>query len=692
MTARDPAGRIQELRSVVGYHADRYHQDDAPEIPDGEYDALVAELRELELAHPDAADAASPSERVGAAPSQRFAPVRHAVAMMSLDNAFSSGDLLAWGERLQRLVATVPGADGRTLRLVCEPKIDGLALSLRYEAGRLVQAATRGDGATGEDVTANVRTIGSVPEVLALSPDEAPDVFEVRGEVYMTTADFSRLNDRQLESGAPPFANPRNSAAGSLRQKDPAVTASRPLSFWAYQIGEIDGGLAGPRGAALATQKDCLELIKRAGLPVNPEVAVVHSFDEAFLRCRLVEERRHALGYEIDGVVVKVDDLALQRALGATSRAPRWAIAYKFPPEERTTLLEDVLVSIGRTGRATPFAKLAPVVVAGSTVRLATLHNEDQVRLKDVRPGDTVVVRKAGDVIPEVVGPVLVSRPASSTPWTFPRVCPACGGPLVRLEDESDTYCVNIECPAQQVQRIAHFGSRSAMDIEGLGEQRVAQLIENGLLQDVADLYTLDTAALAAMEGFGEASAANLATAIEASKSRGLARLLVGLSIRHVGPTIAGLLARAFDNLDTLVSAGEAELAAVDGVGPTIAASLVVFFSLAANAAVLSRLRAAGVSLSSGLGKEGGAPRTRQTLAGRSVVVTGVLEGFTREGAEQAVLARGGRSPSSVSAKTLALVVGHEPGASKLAKAESVGVPVIDEDAFVRLLDTGELD
>ncbi len=693
--APDPAARARELRRLIAYHAERYFRDDAPEIPDADYDALAAELRAIEEAHPEVASPSSPSVLVGAAPSQAFAEVRHAVPMMSLDNAFSLEELEAWGERLARLLDAAGGGGAPApvspdeVRLVCEPKIDGLACSLRYEAGRLVQAATRGNGTVGEDVTANVRTVRDVPGQLALLPEDVPAVLEVRGEVYIALADFDELNRRQAAAGERAFANPRNSAAGSLRQKDPKVTATRPLSFWGYQLGEVDGGVAGPGGAALRTHRDCLELIRRAGLPVNPEVVAVTGLERAYAACRTVEQRRHDLGYEVDGVVVKVDDLALRAALGSTSHAPRWAIAYKFPPEERTTLLEDILVSIGRTGRATPFAKLAPVVVSGSTVSLATLHNEDQVRAKDVRPGDTVVVRKAGDVIPEVRVPILSARRPDSAPWSFPRTCPACGAPLVRLEGESDTYCVNADCPAQRVQRIVHFGSRSAMDVEGLGEQRVTQLVGLGLLRDVADLYDLEAARLAGLDGFGKLSAANLLGALEASKGRGLARMLVALSIRHVGPVVASLLAGAFDDLDDLRRAAEQQLAAIDGVGPTIAASIVAFFSLPANAELVERLRASGVSLASD--RPRGAPALRQTLAGRSVVVTGTLERFSREEAGSAIAARGGKSPGSVSAKTFALVVGSDPGAAKLSKAEAAGVRVLDEEGFAHLLETGEL-
>ncbi|MCU1490023.1 MAG: ligase, NAD-dependent [Acidimicrobiaceae bacterium] len=693
-TTAAPGDRVEELRAQIRYHAERYHQDDAPEIADAEYDALVMELRRLEEEHPELASDASPTVQVGAPPSPAFAPVRHSVRMMSLDNAFSFEELTAWGQRLERLLADV-GSDAERgqVAFVCEPKIDGLALSLRYESGELVRAATRGDGVTGEDVTANVRTIAAIPHRLALPRGEIPGVLEVRGEAYLPVSAFEELNRRQEQAGLKRFANPRNSAAGSLRQKDPAVTASRPLSFFAYQVGEADGGAAGPSGAALATHSAALELLARAGLPVNSSVEVVHDLDEVYAYCHRALEHRHDLDYEIDGSVVKVDDLALQRRLGSTSHAPRWAIAYKFPPEERTTLLEAILISIGRTGRATPFAQLRPVVDAGSTVGLASLHNEDQVRLKDVRAGDTVIVRKAGDVIPEVVGPVLAQRPADSSPWVFPSTCPGCGGPLVRLEGESDTYCVNVDCPHQQRQRISHFAARSAMDIEGLGEQRVAQLLAAGLVHDVADLYSLELGQLSGLEGFAEISARNLVAAIDASRSRGMTRLLVALSIREVGPTIAAALAGHLPDLDALVAAGEDVLAAIDGVGPTIAASVVAFFASERNRAVLDKLRAAGVDLSSDRYRPpdaSGEPSAVGVLVGKSVVITGSLERFTREEAEAAVLERGGKSPGSVSKRTFAVVVGAEPGASKLTKAESLGIPQLDEAGFVHLLETGE--
>jgi len=687
----DPATRAAELRTLIRYHSDRYHRDDAPEIADAEYDALVVELQRLVAAHPELATSDSVGEGVGAAPSAQFAPVRHAVRMMSLDNVFSLEEFQAWGERVERLLATSDASRGGTVRYVCEPKIDGLAVSLRYERGSLIQAATRGDGTTGEDVTANVRTIRVIPGRLALDPRDVPGIFEVRGEVYLPISAFEELNRRQAEAGLRPFANPRNSAAGSLRQKDPAVTAARPLAFWAYQVGEVDGGAAGPQGARLSSHADSLALVARAGLPVNPETRTVAGLEAVYAFCRHWQDRRHDLDYEIDGVVAKVDDLALQRTLGATTRAPRWAIAYKFPPEERTTRLEDILVSIGRTGRATPYAKLTPVVVAGSTVEFATLHNEDQVREKDVRPADTVIVRKAGDVIPEVIAAVPALRPAGSMPWRFPDRCPSCDSPLVRLEGEADTYCVNLECPDQLVQRLVHFCARQAMDIEGLGEQRVRQLVAVGMLSDVADVYALSAERLAPLEGFGTISAGNLVAAIAASRTRGLARLLVGLSIRHVGSTVADALAVRFAGLDELAGAAETQISSVEGVGAVIAQSVRAFFATERNGAVIEKLRAAGVSFASDRYRAGEAPELVQTLVGRSVVVTGILEGFTRGEAEAAIVARGGRSPGSVSKKTTALVVGAEPGVAKTAKADALGIPVLDEAGFVHLLESGEI-
>ena len=703
-----PAARAAELRRLIEYHNERYFVLDAPEISDADFDALVRELRQIESDNPELITPDSPTQRVGGAPvSQLFAPVRHRIPMMSLDNAFERAELEAWADRLRRLL---PDVDLEKLDFSCEPKVDGVAMSLTYVDGRFTRAATRGDGVTGEDVTANVATIGVVPHHLAIP---APHHLEVRGEVYMGTADFAALNERAAAEGTKTFANPRNSAAGSLRQKDPAVTASRPLSFWAYQIGEVDGVVPEQAAAAddhplwpPATQAGSLALLKKAGFPVSPHARTVRGVTAAFTYCGELEGRRHDLPYEIDGVVVKVDDLGLHGRLGATSRAPRWAIAFKFPPEDRTTRLLDIMVSIGRTGRATPFAVLEPVFVGGSTVGLATLHNEDQVRLKDVRPGDLVVVHKAGDVIPEVVGPVLVDVGERPRPWAFPTVCPSCGGPLTRLPGESDTFCTNIDCPQQRVQRVVHFASRSAMDIEGLGEERVRQLLQAGLVADPADLYVLEADRLAGLERMGAVSSANLVAAIEASKERPLSRLLVALGIRHLGPTGARALAQAFGSMDALRAAPADELAAVEGVGPVIAEAVAEFFANPLNAAVLDRLGALGLTMTepgagglgappgasgTGAGRQGGESGVPRTLAGKSVVVTGALEGFTREEAEEAIVARGGKSPGSVSKKTFAVVVGEAPGAAKTEKAAALGVPVVDGARFAELLETGQL-
>ena len=668
------SGRVDELRAQIRYHNERYHVLDEPEISDADYDALARELRALEEEFPELVTPDSPTQQVGGAPSATFAAVAHRVPMMSLDNAFSFDELVAWGTRAERGLAA---ANAGPMRFVCELKIDGVAMSLRYESGQLVQAATRGDGRTGEDVTANVRTIKAVPRRI----DSAPPVLEVRGEVYMPVAAFAALNERQAESGDRLFANPRNSAAGSLRQKDPKITASRKLAMWCYQLGQVEGG------PTVTSHHETLRMLESLGLPVNPEIRTLAGLDAVYQYCADWQERRHSLPYEIDGVVVKIDDLAQRDVLGSTSHAPRWAIAYKFPPEEQVTTLNDIMVSIGRTGKATPFAMLEPVFVGGSTVGLATLHNEDQVRLKDVRPGDKVVVRKAGDVIPEVVKPVLAERPKKSKPWVFPKTCPCpLASPLTRVEGESDTYCTHPECPNQRDQRIIHFASRGAMDIEGLGERTVYLLSNAGLVRDPGDIYYLRAEDLLSFEGFGEVSVANLLGAIEASKTRPLANLLIALGIKHLGGAGATLLARTFGHLDAIASANEADLASVAGIGPTIAASVHRWFHDPRNEPLLAKLRAANLDLG-----RVEISRVPQILAGKSVVVTGTLDGFSREGAEEAIIARGGRSPGSVSKKTTAVVVGREPGASKLTKAEELGVPILDEAGFAQLLETGEL-
>jgi DNA ligase (NAD+) len=668
--ADDPAERAEELRELIAHHNRRYFELDDPEITDAEYDELVRELASIEEAHPELVTAASPTQQVGGAPVGLFAEVRHRTPMMSLDKTTSYEELLAWGKRMERYIS------GEVV-FNCELKIDGLAMSLLYEAGKLTRAATRGDGEVGEDVTANVTTISAVPKSLGSG---APEVLEVRGEIYMTVKAFDALNRRQADTGGRTFINPRNAAAGSLRQKDPAVTATRELSFSAYQLGEVTGG------PMFRYHHETLDWLRQEGFPVSPRIETLGSLEEVDNYCKKWLEGRHSIDYEIDGVVVKVDSLAQRRELGATSKAPRWAIAYKFPPEEKTTVLKEIMVSIGRTGKATPFAVLEPVVVGGARVSLATLHNEDQVRAKDVRPGDTVVVRRAGDVIPEVRGPVLPLRPKDLPPWSFPTSCPICGSPLQRLEGEADTYCINVECPGQQVQRISHFASRGAMDIEGLGERTVYLFCKEGLLADVADIYSLDFERVQGFEGFGTLSVANLGAAITESKSRPLANLLVGLSVRHLGANTSQLLARAMGHLDRIMTAPEDEIAGIEGIGPVIAASIARFFALPRNREVIDRLREAGLNF------EGpSAPALAQTLVGKSVVVTGTLQRWSREESEAAIKARGGKAPGSVSQKTTAVVLGADPGGAKLTKATELGIPLLDEDGFDRLLETGEL-
>ncbi len=686
-TGMTPAERIDQLRRSIAHHNERYYAFDAPEISDADYDLLVRELSALEAAHPELASAASPTQQVGAGRlATTFSEVVHRVPMTSLDNAMDVAELEAWGERVAK------GLAGEAPQFVCEPKIDGLAISLRYEGGRFVQAATRGDGRVGEDVTRNVATIADVPERLPENqPGRLPQVLEVRGEVYLPVAAFERLkaakeqeNVERIAAGRKPEpvpVNPRNAGAGSLRQKDPSITAARGLALWCYQLGEVVGG------RDFTSHHETLEYLRTLGFPVNPQIRVVGSLAEVVAYCHECEQQRHALGYEIDGVVVKVDSLAQRELLGFTSRAPRWAIAFKFPPEERTTLLKAIEVSVGRTGRTTPYAVLEPVFVGGSTVSMATLHNQDQVAAKDVRPGDTVVVRKAGDVIPEVVGPVLSLRPAGLAGWQFPTVCPCpLRSELVRIEGEADTRCVEPACPFQRDQRIIYFASRVAMDIEGLGESTVFQLSDAGLVSDPGDIYALTREQLLTLDKWGETKADNLLAAIEASKSRPLPKVLTALGCKGLGPAASEALARAFGTLDAVMQASEAELATTDGVGPIIAASIVRWFADAANRAFVDKLRAAGVEFG-----RVEVRRLPQNLTGKAVVVTGTLAGFTREQAEAAIKDRGGKSPGSVSAKTFAVVVGVEPGASKVTKATELGVPVLDETGFQVLLDTGEL-
>lgn len=678
-----------ELREQIARHSRLYHQLDAPEIPDADYDLLVGELALLEASYaalvPIPTD--SPTQIVGGAASLAFAPVVHREAMMSLDNAMDPDELAAWGDRLTRSImrsrdvaATADEFDERVMavRYCCELKIDGVATSLTYADGRLVQGATRGDGRVGENITENVRTVGDIPTDLGPG---APAWLEVRGEVYLPRSAFEATNAALLAAGLKPYVNPRNTAAGSLRQKDPAVTAQRQLRLWSYQLAAIEGG------PTLHGHEESLRYLESLGFPVNPEIRVFDSLPAVLAHCRYWAAHRHDLDYDIDGVVVKLDDLALRHQLGSTARAPRWAIAFKFPPEERTTVLRDIEISIGRTGRATPFARLEPVFVGGVTVETATLHNEDQVALKDVRPGDTVIVRRAGDVIPEVVASVLSLRPADRGPWQFPTSCPCpLSTALVRAQGESDTFCVEAGCPFQRDQRLIHFASRGAMDIEGLGERTVGLLTEAGLVADPADLYALQAENLLNFEGWGEISVNNLLRAIEQSKERSLAQLLVAFGVRHLGPAAATVVARAFGSLEAITAARREDLGSLEGVGPVIADAICAWFERPSTADLVMRLRAAGLDPQAPV-----APSERPLLAGRSVVVSGTLEGFTRDQAEAAILARGGKSPGSVSKKTTAVVLGVDPGASKAAKAAELGIAILDEAAFVHLLETGEL-
>jgi DNA ligase (NAD+) len=666
--------RVQSLRELIEYHTQRYFNDDNPEISDAEFDDLVKELRALEAAHPSLITDDSPTQRPGGQAISTFAPVNHRVRMFSLDNAFDHDELRAWATRIEKLVP-------QKITYVAEPKLDGLAISLQYENGTFVRGATRGDGVTGEDVTENLRTIKAVPQ--KLKGKDVPTLLEVRGEVFMPLAGFEELNKRQEAAGERLFVNARNAAAGSLRVKDVSITASRDLTLYCYQPGLIEGG---PK---LKTHTETLAWLRKLGFPVNDKVKPIDNLDDVVAFCDDMEAQRHSLGYDIDGVVVKVDDLGQRAEMGTTSRAPRWAIAFKFPPEERTTILNDIMVSIGRTGRATPFAVLEPVFVGGANVGMATLHNEDDVARKDVRPGDTVIVRRAGDVIPEVVGPVLAKRPAKvkkQGAWKFPAKCPECGQPLVRVDGEANHHCINVDCPMQRVQRLVHFASRGAMDIEGLGEERVRQFVDAGLLSDAADIYDLDVERLVPLERIGGRSAQLLVTAIENSKQQSLARLLVGLGINHVGPSAAQAFARELGHLDRIAAASEEELVAVEGVGATIAQSIRRFFELDRNRTLIDRLRAAGCNF------EGPAPAAvsteEQTLANLTFVLTGSLEARTRDEAAAAIEARGGKVTGSVSKKTSYVVAGESPG-SKLTKAEQLGVTILDEAAFEALLVSG---
>ncbi len=672
MQQQGPNDRIVSLRREIRYHDHRYYVLADPDLPDADYDDLRKELIALEEVHPHLVTPDSPTRRVGPPPSELFAPAAHRERMFSLDNADSVADLVDWRSRLERQLGQPPHA------LVCELKIDGLAVSLTYEQGRLTRAATRGDGETGENVTATVRTIASVPLRLLGEP---PAYMEVRGEIYLPLEEFERLNAGRKEAQARPYANARNAAAGSVRQKDPAVTASRGLDVWIYQVGYVAGG------PPLRTHSETLRWLQDLGLRVHPDTEVVPDVDAVLTFVRKVETERDDLPYLTDGVVIKVDDLAEQSSLGYTARAPRWAIAYKFAAEERITRLRSIEINVGRTGAATPFAVLDPVFVGGVNVERATLHNEDEVHRKDLRVGDQVIVRRAGDVIPEVVGPVVSRRTGNEKPWRMPSTCPFCGASISRPEGEKVARCRRgLACPSRLREWLHYFAGRSGMDIEGLGYRTIDLLVGEGLVKDPADIFYLETDRLLKFEGWGDTSVSNLAQAITEARDRPIERLLVALGIRHVGTTVARQLARRFVKVRELADADVETVSAVDGIGPIIARSVAEWFADDSNRVLLDRLEEAGVHMSNPEGEE----PFGETLIGVSLVLTGKLERMSRDEAKAEVEKRGGRLTSSVSGTTSALVVGSSAGRSKPARARTLGIPMIDESMFFRLLTEGE--
>ncbi|MGX1807446.1 NAD-dependent DNA ligase LigA [Nocardia sp. NPDC055321] len=668
----------QQLAEQVRDHQFRYYVRDAPTISDGQFDELFQRLSALEDAHPDLRTPDSPTQVVGGGFTTEFAPVDHLERMYSLDNVFNEEEMRAWVARVE----TETGAD---THFVCEVKIDGVALNLVYENGRLVRGATRGDGSTGEDVTLNARTIDDIPHTLTGTAEfPVPELLEVRGEAYMTLEDFANLNASIVAEGKAPYANPRNTAAGSLRQKDPAVTARRRLRMICHGFGRLVGFTA-------ASQHEAYRALAAWGLPVSAHTVRVQGVQAVLDRVAYWGVHRHDIEHEIDGQVVKVDDFALQRRLGATSRAPRWAIAYKYPPEEVTTRLLDIQVNVGRTGRVTPFAVMAPVTVAGSTVSMATLHNASEVKRKGVLIGDTVTIRKAGDVIPEVLGPVVDARTGDEREFVMPTLCPECGTELAPAkEGDADIRCPNQRfCPAQLRERVYHVAGRGAFDIEALGYEAAVDLLKSGAIGDEGDLFDLDAAKLLTTSLFTNNSGTlsqngkRLLQNLESAKDRPLWRVLVALSIRHVGPTAARALASAFGSMERIQEATAEELAAVDGVGPTIATALEEWLTVPWHLDIVDKWRAAGVRMAD----ERDESITRN-LEGLSIVVTGSLVDFTRDGAKEAILVRGGKAASSVSKKTAFVVIGDAPG-SKAAKAEELGVPILDEEGFKRLLEGG---
>ena len=673
-TTTGPAERAAELRSQLEYHGRRYYVLDDPEIADAEYDALLDELRDIEAEHPELLTPDSPTQRVGAEPLEKFEEVRHLQPMLSLGNARNEEELRAWETRMHNLLRK-RGVEDARIEYEAEPKIDGLAISLVYEDGRLVRGATRGNGEIGEDVTQNLRTIKAIP----LRVEGAPRLLEVRGEVYLPRSAFARLNEQRAEAGEPTFANPRNSAAGSIRQLDPQLAAARPLSIWCYGVGALEG-------KTFATQKETLDWLHEHGFKVNPDVQVYADVDSLAAGCRAWEERRESLDFEIDGVVVKVNDLELQRSLGVVGREPRGAIAWKFPPTTATTVLRSVDWNVGRTGHMIPFANLEPVQVTGVTVKLATLHNEEDLRRKDVRDGDEVIVMRAGDVIPQVVSPTSKAqrREDRSPPPEPPARCPACNTPTIKPEGGVWTICPNrAGCPGQVLQAVKHFVG--AMDIDGFGEETAIRFLREGVIADAAGIYELDEERLVRLDGFGEVSARNLLANIEASKEQPFFRVLYALGVPGIGWVNARSLAARFGSMDALMRASEEEIVDTEGVGPVLAATLRQTLDEQRTRELVERLRELGLKME----QEGEPmPGTEGPLAGKSFVITGTLPNLSREQATERIEAAGGKVTGSVSKKTDYLVLGAEPG-SKLAKAEQLGTEKVDEEGLLSLLGEG---
>ena len=671
--------KLADLRAEINYHLYRYHTLDDPVISDAAYDQLMNELRQLETEYPELITPDSPTQRVGAEPLPAFERVVHPIPMTSLGNAFDDEDMRAWLVRIERILPE--GVAINDLEFVVEPKIDGLAIALTYENGLLVRGATRGNGVEGENVTANVRTVKNIPLRIPAQPDgpPAPARIEVRGEVYLPIADFEQFNRRQLEKGEKLFANPRNAAAGSLRQLDSRITAQRPLAMFGYAIGYVEG-------ADIHTQQEALDYLRALGFPVNPDILCTDSFDEALNFIHTWMERRDQLAYDADGAVVKINDFALQQQLGVVGNAPRWAIAYKFPAREATTKLLEIGANVGRTGQITPYAVLEPVNIGGVTVRQASLHNFDDLAKKDIREGDTVVVKRAGDVIPQVVKPILDLRPANSQPYRPPDLCPDCAEPTARLGDEVALFCVNAACPAQLVRQLEYFVSRAALEIDGFGIRIAEQVAEKGLVKDVADIYALTRDQLLTLEGFADKKADKLLAAIAGSKQQPFERVLTGLGIRYVGNVVARILVDAFGSMEALQQASLDELQTVEGVGPRIAESIVEWFKRPANQALIDKLRRAGVKLSADR-PVGDKPARPQPLTGLTFVITGTLPTWGRNEAAAFIEQHGGKVTDSVSKKTNYLVLGENPG-SKLTKAQALGIPILDEEGLKKLAES----